>query len=584
MAVAIKLRLILMEEGVKVTMSEERARRWIEESQKDSARQSAGQQHIQAAIRAEMAGNMAEVEREYAAATHAFLQAADEYRKSKSYKKAALNMCDAGDVFSELANAERAIEAYQKGADYLFAASAEHLMWGEDAETSKGTALAMTACMIYIMIGKEAEAFYKARGFAAENASKIRLPAVIQLSQIPQMIESSIQVLNLEAFAAAENAAVTELKSALASSGSSDFSKYVDRGLDMVREILRGKLKVPKISAQLTIPIDLTFTEDFSVRLSIKNSGEGAASNMKIEWLLDEGIHIVSGEQARTIHNVPAGEIIDVGITVRSDEALGGSRDFTILVRGTYEDKLKTAYSIQAGPTIVTLKDYKESEKLLHDSSVTESRVSFLRDSIEASEFEAAPLLRVTDGLTFSLKEMKSEIDNGELEPAKARLRIINDVVDQIDGLLGDESLITTVKQVKDAEKKAYAKSKLLPLCEAAITVAATQEKKLQSEIPLGLSEWDSIADKKRRILSSARLIKETTDSLKSRLTTPELKALESGLSDIQHEANKILNDSLLIIGTKPTSPEKVEMAMIVARSIRNEITQLIEKKKFEFQ
>ena len=561
-------------------MSEERAKRWIEESQKDTARQSAGQQHVQAAIRAEMAGDMTAMEREYAAATEAFLKAAEEYRASKSYKKAALNMCDAGDVFSEMADASHAIDAYQRGADDLFAASSEHLMWGEDAETSKGTALAITACMIYIMIGKEAEAFYKARGFAAENASKIRLPAVIQLSQIPQMIESSIQSLNLEAFAAAENAAVTELKSALASSGSPEFSKYVDRGLDMVREILRGKLKVPKISARLSIPVDLTFTEDFSVRLSINNSGDGAAINMKIEWNLDEGIHIVSGERAKTIANVPAGETIDVAIIVHADEALGGTRDFAI--RGTYEDKLKTAYSIQAGPTIVTLKDYKESEKLSHDSGVTESRVSFLRDSIEASEFEIAPLLRVVDGLTSSLNQSKEEIEKGELDLAKARLKIINEIVDQIDSLLGDDALIEEVTAAKEAEKKTYALSKIIPACQEAIGVATNQEKKLESEISLGLSEWDSIADKKKRILSSARIIKDTTTALKSRLTTPELQALESSISDIQHEADKILNDSLLIIGTRPTSPEKVEMAMIVARSIRNEITQLMEKKKSE--
>lgn len=567
-----------------MTMSEERARRWIEESQKDTARQSAGQQHVQAAIRAEMAGDMAAVDREYTAATQAFLQSANEYRASKSYKKAALNMCEAGDVFSELADAEKAIETYQMGADDLFAASTEHLMWGEDAETSKGTALAMTACMIYIMIGKEAEAFYKARGFAAENASKIRLPATIKLSQIPQMIESSIQSLNLEAFASAENAAVTELKSALASSGSSEFSKYVDRGLDMVREILRGKLKVPKISAKLTIPIDLTFTEDFSVKLTIKNSGDGIATNMKIEWNLDDGIHIVSGERAKTIPSVPAGETIDVAILVRADEGLGGSRDYAIVVRGTYEDKLKTSYSLQAGPTIVTLKDYKESEKLLHDSSLTESRVSFLKDSIEASEFEAAPLLRVVEGLSSSLEQMKDEISEGELDAAKARIKIINDIVDQIDGLLGDNELIEVVTEAKEKEKKDYARSKILPLCEEAITVASNQEKKLEAEIPLGLTEWDSIAEKKKRILSSARLIKDATDVLKGKLTTPELQALESSVSDIQLETNKILNDSLLVVGDKPSSPEKVEMAMIVARSIRNEITQLMEKKKSELE
>ena len=565
-------------------MSDERAKKWIEESQKDSIRQAAGNQHIQAAQQAERAGDYATMEKEYAAAGEAFLKSAVEYRSSKSFKKAALNMCDAGDVFSELADASKAIEAYRQGADDLLSASAEHLMWGEDAETSKGTALAITACMIYIMIGKEADGFYKARSFTAENSSKIRLPAVVRLSQIPQMLESAIQSLNLNAFAEAENAAVTELKSGLAGAGSPEFSKYVDRGLDMVREILRGKLKVPKISSQLSIPIDLTFTEDFSVKISIKNSGEGDATNMKLEWHIDEGLNIVSGEHNKTIPTVPAGETLDVSITLKSAEALGGTREFSVLVRGTYEDKLKTEYSLQAGPTILILKDYKESEKLLHDSSITEGRVSLLRASIEESEFEADPLIRIVDGLTASLTQARTDVEESNLDIAKARLQIVNDMIDQIDSLLGDDALIQKVTEAKLAEKKAYALSKIVPAFDEVIAITTKQETKLETEVPLALSEWDNSAGKKKRIHAAAVIINDIAGKMKVRLTTPELQTLDSSISDIQMEANKIINDSHLVVGTRPESPEKIEMALVVSRSIRNEITQLMEKRKRELE
>jgi hypothetical protein len=565
-------------------MSDERAKRWVEESQKDTARQSAGKSHLQAAAQAERAGDIATMEREYAAAAQAFIQSADEYRASKSYKKAALNMCDAGDVFSEMADASKAIAAYQRGADDLLAASAEHLMWGEDAETNKGTAIAVTACMIYIMIGKEADAFYKARGFVAENSSKIRLPAVVRLSQIPQMLENSIQAVNLDSFAEAENAAVTELKSALASSSSPEFSKYVDKGLDMVREILRGKLKVPKISSQLTIPIDLTFTEDFSVQLNIRNSGEGAASNLKIEWHLDDGLRFVSGEKTKTIPRLPAGENLNIAVILRGAEALGGMRDYSVVVRGSYEDRLKTIYSLQAGPVVITLKDFKESEKLLQDSDVTSGRVGFLRASVEESEFEAEPLLRIIDGLTSSLKESRAEVERGELHVAKARIRIINDIVDQIDALVGDEALAERVAETKMAEKKEFAMSKIVPAFEQAIAYASNQEKKLEAEVPLALTEWDSLAEKKKRILGAAEKIKSIANDVKGKLAAPEHQLLQNSISDLQMEAEKILIDSLLVVGERPASPEKVEMALVVARSIRNEITQLLKSKKSDLE
>ena len=552
-------------------MSEERAKRWMEESQKDAIRQSAGSQHLQRAVEAERSGNLSAAEQEYALAADAFIKSASEYRGGKSYKKAAINMCAAGDIFSEMGDASKAIESYQGAAEDLLGASAEHLMWGEDAETSKGTALAMTACMMYIMIGKEAEGFYKARGFVAEHASKIRLPATVRLSQIPQMLENSIQSMNLESFASAENAAVTELKAALASANSQEFSKYVDKGLDMVRELLRGKLKVPKLSSQLVLPIDVTFTEEFPARAVIKNSGDGEALNLSVEWHIDEGLNMVSGERRKTIGNLPPGDTLDVSIVLKSAQSLVGEKEFSILVRGSYNDKLKTEYSLQAGPGTLVLKDYKISEQLIRDADLTDGRVGLLNESIETSEFESEPLVRIVDSMIASMKQSRSDIDEGNLELAKARIRIVNDMTDTIDALIGDEDLRKKLVQKREAEKREFALKTLTPAFDEVISFLASQENKLESEVQNALADWDSEAAQKRNLKATLTQIKEIAGTLASS------GADTSVLEDV---ASKALNDPLLVVGERPSSPEKVEIALVMTRSIRNEITRMLESRK----
>jgi hypothetical protein len=305
---------------------------------------------------------------------------------------------------------------------------------------------------------------------------------------------------------------------------------------------------------------------------------------MKLEWHFDEGLNVVSGELNKTIPNVPAGGTLGESISLRSAEALGGTREFSVVVRGTYEDKLKTVYSLQAGPAVFTLKDYKESEKLLHDCSVTEGRYGFLKASIEESEFEAEPLLRIVDSMVTSIKQARTDVDEGNLDSARARLQIVNDMVDQIDALLGDDALIEQVSASKLAEKKVYALGKLTPALDEVINLATKQESKLEAEVPLALSEWDASAEKKKRIHAAALIIKDIAGKVKTSLTTPELQTLESNISDIELEANKIVNDSHLIVGDRPDPPEEIEMALVVTRSIRNEITQLVEKKKQELQ
>ncbi|MGQ4912689.1 MAG: hypothetical protein ACP6KW_11010 [Candidatus Thorarchaeota archaeon] len=559
-------------------MSDERAKRWIEESQKDTIRQSAGRQHLQAARQAEERGDIAGAEREYTLAAEAFVKSAQEYRAGKSYKKAALFMCEAGDVYSDMADATKAVESYKAAADDLMAASQEHLMWGEDAETGKGTALAMAACMIYIMIGKEADAFYMARTFNAQNASKIRLPAVVRLSQIPQMLENAIQTVNLDSFASAENAAVTELKAALASAGSQEFTKYVDRGLDMVRELLRGKLKVPKIASHLILPVDLTFSEEFPIRIVIKNEGEGEALNMRIEWSLDEGLEFVSGEHSKTVPILPPGESLDLAVVVKSKEDMVGTKEYAVIVRGTYLDKLKTEYSLQAGPAAVLLKDFKETEKLLHDADVTDGRFGLLKSSIQDSEFEVEPLVRIVDGLASAISTSRSDVEAGELEAAKARIKVVNEMIDAIDAVIGDDDVVERVMRERQEKAKDFALERLSLAFDEAIKAVEDQEKRLEAEAEAGLRDWSSEAEKKRALKESIENIKDTINRLRSEAA---MAGQPTGqLEKIGIELETVLRNSLLEEGVKPSSPEKVELAQVMCRSIMAKLTQLLEAER----
>ena len=147
-------------------MTDEDVKILIEEATKESLRSSfteAGRKYLEAAGKSIEKGDVQGAENLYFQAADAFKKAAEKYRSSKSFKLAALNMCEAGDVFSEIGISEKALMAYEQAAEDLYGASGEHLLWGEDAETHKAAALAIVACMMYIMIGKETEAFSKAR-------------------------------------------------------------------------------------------------------------------------------------------------------------------------------------------------------------------------------------------------------------------------------------------------------------------------------------------------------------------------------------------------------------------------------------
>jgi len=592
-------------------MSNDDIKRIIEEATKETLMESfteAGQKYIKAAGALEQRGDFAGAEKLYQQAATTFAKAAEKYRASRSFKNAALIMTSAGDVLSDMGQSAQAIAAYSQAADDLYAAAGEHLMWGDDIETKKGATLAMAGSMIYIMIGKETDGFQRARTFSAENASKMMFPAVVRLSQIPQMLESAVQSVDVNAFADAENAVVTELKSALASSGAQEFSKYVDKGLDMVREILRGKLKVPKITMQLDLPVDMTFVEQFPLRVIIQNVGDGAATRLTTVWHIDEGLNHISGDKTNTISSLPPGESATFEINAKSSQELMGVKEYSILVRGSYMDELNTEYSLQAGPGTLVLKDFKMSEKIVRDLDVTEARVEILDSTIDESPLDKNPMQRIVGSLSKSLKQVRADVDEKDLDTAKARLGVVNQMVDAMDAILGDEAMIEEAAKTRNYEKKIYAKSILEPLSNSVISAIAEQERKMESEASSAKIESTIEAEKKKKVVSLVTEVKAKTseiirdlDMIYSQMpsaATTEMPdeaarrtrlraALESARTktvDVESNLGSITKDEAFAVESTSDAPTKAELTLVVLRSLRNSLTRMMDEKKAELE
>jgi hypothetical protein len=422
------------------------------------------------------------------------------------------------------------------------------------------------------------------------------------------MLETAVQSLDLEGFSAAETAAVTELKAALANANAHEFTKYVDKGLDMVREILRGKLKIPKLVPQLVLPPDMTFTDEFPIGVAVRNTGEGEARNLQAEWIIDDDLVVVSGDLKRSIQILPAGESLDLAVVVRAAEALVGEKDYSLLVKGTYSDKLRTEYSFQAGPGTLILKDYKEGEKLLQALDVTDSRMGLLDVSVEESPFEKEPFHRLIAELTGSLRMARTQIEEGDLPAAKAQIQTVNRLVDAIDSILGDEELAKRVEAAKESKKRTYARVVLKSVSEAIDSSTASRKTEVDTSSSEDLAEWEREAEARRGlsvlVMSSkdnaADLVRDlegvynqmptsagTEDSeeasAKSK-TRSELETAIAKLVGIRSELERILADKTLIVGARPATSEKAKFAKEQLDKLLGDIRAVIASKETELQ
>lgn len=590
-------------------MSDEDVRRMVEEATKESLRQSfteAGKKYETAAELSEQRGDIEESHELYLQAAETYKKAAEEFRSSKSYKSAARNMCAAGDVYSTLAESQRAISAYERAAQDLLAASGEHLMWGEDAETKKGAALAIAASMMYVMIGKDAEGFRKARTFSAEHASKLTYPAVVRITQIPQQIQSAIESVDISSFSSAETAAVTELKSALTNANAEDFSKYVDKGLDMAREMMRGKLKVPKLAGQLDLPVDMTFTEVFPIRAVIFNNGDGDASALSLKWIIDEGLTIVDGQIESELPRLGPGERLTLEMTAKSSQDMSGEREYEVVLRGSYSDMLNSEYSFQVGPGTFILRDFKMTEKLLHDIDVTEARLSLLRSSIEISSFETEPLDRIAEGVSEALNKTKRDIEDQELMSAKSRIAVVNEIVNTLDAVLGDEDLLKSIETARLEDKREFAQKQLASLENVLMEKLEFSKKTIDSRLDavkekqeMDLATRSSLLERTKELVKEASEIIKNLEQLHSNLPSAatsddhreatkrtEIRTavtrVSSDVTVLREGIEQIANDPYLKATTSSEEPTGIKIAKELTESIRREIREAIDNKKRE--
>ena len=271
------------------------------------------------------------------------------------------------------------------------------------------------------------------------------------------------------------------------------------------------------------------------------------------------------------MNTLPPSETLDTSVVLKSAQPLVGEKEFSVLVRGSYWDKLNTEYSFQAGPGTLVLRDYKVSQQLTRDADLTDGRVGLLKEAIEASELEVEPLVRIVDSMIATMRQSRTDIEEGDLDLAKARIRVVNDMTDTIDALVGDDALMRSLSEKREAAMKEFALKKLTPAFDEVIGFLAGQEKKLESEVQDALADWDTQAAKKKNLKATLTRIKDIAGALAT-----------SGADTtvLQDETDKALNDPILTIGERPSSPEKVEMALVMARSIRNEITRMLDSRK----
>jgi hypothetical protein len=252
------------------------------------------------------------------------------------------------------------------------------------------------------------------------------------------------------------------------------------------------------------------------------------------------------------------------------------------------------------------LKDFKETEKLQQALDVTDTRLGILTSTVEDSPFEKEVLHGVVSSISSSTKQARAYLEEGDIPSARGCVHVVNEMVDKIDEILGDEELIARVKAAKEAKRRSYAKVMLQSAKEEIDSTLKGKQAKVEAASFEAQVEWGHQAESKKglaALISSTRnktsdLIgdlealkgelpsaADSVDPTEGALRTKHRTMLEtavSKLSGIRAELERMTSDRILAVGETPDTPEKVELAKKLVDELISDIGAILESKKTE--
>jgi len=385
----------------------------------------------------EKEGKLKDAERYLRLAVDNFIVAANEARRTKSFRKAAENSLMALEVYKKLNILDKKDSLILDIASDLANAASEYLMWQE----VRGAATCIVlSSLIYFATGKINDAKNIIENFktkiSAEDFEATRILSVASLIQ--KVVTSS----DISKYSELEGLVNSRLKPMLPLIKGNVFSKLVDEAVQTISKKVRKEIKFPKIVPMLHVPFDITFGKPFVINLKLKNNGEGEARNIKISFSMPEKVEILKGETKVKIDTLPAGKDVDLKLTLRVPDEGVEKKEYSISVNLEYFDSLGTAYSTIVGPVNITLHLIQESEKVKENLKSLKEKTSQLEEKLRKfPEFLTYAFLRMINDAKELLEKTDLLLRDKKIDEAKINIKTVGFILNEIEQLLIDKNL-----------------------------------------------------------------------------------------------------------------------------------------------
>lgn len=484
-----------------------------------------------------------------------YIRASEENKEKKRYRASAENLYEITKIYQHLGADEDRIAATRAAVEDLFNAAQEYFMWNE---YERGILLVATASFLLFDIKEfdEAESQYH------EYMSKIQNdPTFTRAQQVLYSVGYAIKALqdiDTEALLNAQQLIGSHLIPGLNQLKADMFIPGIEKGINMVMEEFRSKIKLPKIIPELHVSRDLVLNEPKDLTIKIINEGEGSGLDLNLELKIPEEIEILDGNVDFQLDELKPGEEVEHKITFRCMSATGDI-EYEIKANLTFLDQLQTKQSMLIGPYSLYFREKSLSKQLGEQlDTLSEKLTKYIKELEKIKIIPQSSTELFSELISSKIQEAESNLKEEEFEVIKANISTIKALYNKVDVILSDKFL-EPIYQKREEEIQEKIKA---------------ENEKLREELN----------EQKEKEISEK--VEEAKERLKERLTeefTDKIQTLKNShseeLSMLQTEYTKEKEKELQELMNELEEKHKLEIQRIKEET-KKEMEQELEKQK----
>ncbi len=412
-------------------------------------------------------GNVGKANTLYTSAVKNGMTKAQKYAEQKQYRSAAEAYYLTSLGYLKLGQKDEAEKLYNTVGEQLMEAANMYINTYE--EYSHGVTCAALGGLIYVLLKDydKAKSVYEntlqsIEKKSAEGKIQIGKESLVQTVWVVGYVLQALQEVSHESLQEAQRLIASQIRPSLSKMKLSGIEPLLNQVVDDVLSHFQDQIKLPSMLISSELPKDIVVNQIFEVKIDLMNTGEGVASNARVELELPSELELVDGDTVKEYQTFEPEQHEQLVLHLRHQTSTPADIKVKLGGKITYFNMLKNQQVQYFGPYEIEINAESKKDKLGREIKAEVEKIEGQQSLRIHEDYPSEFTTMLSNVQKTIVEEVQRKLDNEEYENVPAYIESLQVLRSALsDYFSPDGSKTPEVLGALEKDKENYAESKI---------------------------------------------------------------------------------------------------------------------------